>query len=344
MVATAIVNPIFAARSGIIGFNSPVYMSFIKCAPDNQKIGIFSDLMLLIVSFIFLFFSNIYSHILKLKFFLYNKCMQNNLGYIVKNSLTYKIFLKFCEDASAFIETLGQMGGYFAKVIKLILRLQINVKQTVYECSRFSVDSLPITLTIVGMVSVIIAMQIAPEMAKQGGGAYIGMLVAIVMIRELAVIMSGFAIISMIGASMSAEIATMRVTDQIDAIKVLHVDPFKYLFVPKVLAGFIMMPFIVIIAATFGIICAGATSCFTAKISWLNYISSIWHGIYTKDMYVCLLKSSVFGGTIALISSSCGYDAFGGAKGVGIATTKAVVWSFVAIVIIDYIFALIFYV
>jgi len=270
--------------------------------------------------------------------------MSANFNELLKQSLTYQAANKISADVKDFVETFGQIGQYCARVIKLILKLQINLKQTINECSRFAIDSLPITLTVVGMVSVIISMQIAPEMVKQGGGAYVGMLVSMVMIRELAVIMSGFAIISMIGSSMAAEIATMRVTEQIDAIKVLHVDPFKYLFVPKVLAGIIMMPFVVIISSTFGVLFAGLTACVCAKISWLNFISSVWHGIFVKDIMVCLLKASAFGGTIALISSSCGYCATGGAKGVGIATTKAVVWAFVTMVIIDYLFALIFYV
>ena len=270
--------------------------------------------------------------------------MNKNVNEILHESFTAQIVRKIFYDFKDFVETFGQIGFCFAWVVKLILKLQVNIKQTINECSRFAVDSLPITLTVVGMVSVIISMQIAPELVKQGGGAYVGTLVAIVMIRELAVIMSGFAIISMIGSSMAAEIATMRVTDQISAIEVLHVDPLKYLFVPKVLAGTIMMPFVVIIASLFGIVCAGFTAFVCAQVSRLNYVSSLWHGLYIKDICVCLLKASVFGMAIALISSACGYCATGGAKGVGEATTKAVVWSFVAMVILDYLFALVFYV
>lgn len=267
-----------------------------------------------------------------------------NIKSIFKHSLTYLLYKKLKTTIFDFIETVGELGKYFYKVVLLLVKLQINFRQMINECSRFSVDSLPITLTIVGMVSIILSMQIAPEMVKQGGGEYVGMLVSAVMIRELAAIMSGFAIISMIGSSMASEIATMRVTEQIDAIKVLNVDPLKYLFVPKVLSGFVMIPFVVIISTLFGILCAGFTSKLTADVSWLSFISSAWLGVVIKDIWVCLLKASVFGGAISLISSVCGYTATGGAKGVGIATTKAVVWSFVAIVILDYLFALIFYV
>jgi phospholipid/cholesterol/gamma-HCH transport system permease protein len=212
------------------------------------------------------------------------------------------------------------------------------------QSSRFAVDSLPITLSIVSMTSIILAMQIAPELVKQGGKDYIGLLLALTMVREVGVIMSGFAIISMIGSSQASELATMRVTEQIDAMEVLKVSPFKYLFLPRVMAGVIMMPFIVIIASAVGIIAGGITSIFAAKdVTWLCYVTSVWQGLYLRDINIMLFKSACFGGCISLISSSCGYEAQGGAKGVGIATTKAVVWSFVAIVIIDCIFAVAFY-
>lgn len=251
------------------------------------------------------------------------------------------------EQAQDFFETLGEMGIRAAQVAKLIFRdtvkREFNWKIIIEQCSRFAVDSLPITLSIVGMCSIIISMQIAPEMVKQGGEKFVGMLMGVVMTREMGAIMSGFAIISMIGSAYASEIATMRVTEQIDALKVLKVNPIEYLFVPRVVAAFIMMPFVVIIASTFGIICGGVAAYLSAHVSRLNYISSLWQGLYVKDISVALAKSACFGAAIALISCTCGYLAYGGAKGVGVSTTKAVVWSFVAICIIDYIFATIFF-
>lgn len=262
----------------------------------------------------------------------------------LKQTITYNITLMILKHIREFLETFGNITYQFIQVIRYILTFQISIKQLMEQASRFAVDSLPITLSIVSMTSIILAMQIAPEMVKQGGKDYIGLLVSLTMIREVGVIMSGFAIISMIGSSQASELATMKVTEQIDAMKVLKVSPFKYLFLPRVLSGFIMMPFVVIIASTVGILAGGLTAMMAAKdVTWLCYITSVWQGLYIRDINIMLFKSACFGGCISLISSSCGYDAKGGAKGVGIATTKAVVWSFVAIVIIDCIFAVAFY-
>ena len=262
---------------------------------------------------------------------------------LFKQSATYNLGKLLALQLEDFFETLGEIGIRFWHVLRLIARGKLNWRHIVEQCSRFAVDSLPITLSIVGMTCIIIAMQVAPEMVKQGGEKYVGALMAITIAREQGAIMSGFAIISMIGSAYASEVATMRVTEQIDALKVLKVDPIEYLFVPRVVAGFIMMPVVVIFSSTIGLICGGVASFLSAHVSKLNYISSVWQGLFIKDINVALLKSSFFGAAIALISCVCGYLAYGGAKGVGLATTKAVVWSFVAIAIIDYIIAAIFF-
>lgn len=260
-----------------------------------------------------------------------------------KQSATYQIYKSLFEMFSDFLDTLGKITQNGLHVLKCIFRCEINKKELIEQCSRFGISSLPITLSIVAMTSVIIASQVALEMVKQGGGNFIGLMMAILTVREMAVIMAGFAIISMIGSSLASEVATMRVTEQIDAVTVLKVDPIRYLFVPRVLSGMIMMPFVTIIAAAIGILAGAVTSDLFAGLSYRAYFDSVWLGIYMKDMWVSIAKAICFGGVIALISCSCGYYATGGAKGVGVATTKAVVWSFVAIVIIDMIFATAFF-
>lgn len=261
----------------------------------------------------------------------------------VNKTLTFQSYILLIEQIKEFLSTLGNIGRDFANVFFLILKLKINTKEMIEQAKRFAFDSLPISLTIVAMTSAIIAMQLAPELAKQGGAGFTGSLSAIVMIRELGVVMSGFAIISMVGSSFASEIATMGVTEQINAMRVLKVNPIEYLIVPRVVAGFLFMPCVFIIASTFGLIVAGLVSHWTADLSLLNYFTSLWHGLFIKDIFIAILKSAVFGGTIALISCSCGYGARGGAKEVGIATTKAVVWSFLAIALWDFIFASAFY-
>ena len=261
----------------------------------------------------------------------------------LRQSATYKIFKGMSGKLYDFLDTLGEIVKDGFKTFRYLVKLQIEPKELVEQCNRFGVTSLPITLSIVGMTSIIVASQVASEMVKQGGGHFVGLMMTLLIVREVGAIMSGFAIISMIGSSLASELATMRVTEQIDALKVLKVDPIRYLFVPRVLSGILMMPVVVIIASIAGVLAGAVTTTLTTDLGYRAYFDSAWLGLYMKDLGVCLLKAIFFGGTIALISCACGYTASGGAKGVGLATTKAVVWSFVAIVIWDMIFAIAFF-
>jgi len=256
---------------------------------------------------------------------------------------TYKAIVGMLNDTSEWFETVGQIGTNFGYAVKFIFTGNVDVKATIEQASRFGIDSLPITLLMVGVSGMIIALQLAYEMVKQGAGSYVGALLTLVIIREIGPIMGSFAVISMVGSSMAAEIGTMKVTEQIDAIKVLGVSPIRYLIVPRILAGFFIMPFVIVLANATGIIGGFFASNIVAGISMRNYVDSVWHGLIQKDIFVSILKAGVFGGLIALISSSIGFKTEGGAKDVGISTTKAVVWSFVAVVFTDYIISLIFF-
>ena len=246
-------------------------------------------------------------------------------------------------ELEGFVTTLGNIALLGLEFFKGLKTFPTTYKSIMEQASRFGVSSLPITLSIVGMTSVIIAMQIAGEMVKQGAGNYVGMLVSILMVREEGVIMAGFAIISMIGSSLASEIATMKVTEQIDAIRVLRVNPVYYLFTPRVIAGTLMMPVVVIVSSLFGILGGAVASNLASGLTYKAYFDSVWFGLNMHDLNVCILKSLAFGFVITLISCSCGMEARDVAMGVGIATTKAVVWSFVAIVILDLIFAAMFF-
>ena len=262
---------------------------------------------------------------------------------IYRATYTYRIFKLFYSQFRDFVSTLGNIAFYFVEFIKGFKNYNTSFKEIIEQCSRFGVSSLPITLSIVCMTSIIVSMQVAGEMVKQGGGSFVGMLMAILTVREEGAIMSGFAIISMIGSSLASEIATMKVTEQLDAIQVLKVNPVHYLFTPRVSAGTLMMPLVVILASLFGIAGGAVAANITSELSYKAYFDSVWFGLSMHDLMVCLLKSISFGFAISLISCACGMEAKDGAKGVGIATTKAVVWSFVTIVMIDLLFAAVFF-
>lgn len=256
---------------------------------------------------------------------------------------TYKLFEMTKVQMTDFLSSLGAISIMAYKTILLICKGKIKWREVIYQCYRFGVTSLPITLSIVGMTSIIVATQVAGEMVKQGGSGFVGMMVTMLIIREAGIIMSCFAIISMIGSSLASEVATMRETEQIDAIQVLGVNPIEYLMVPRTVSGMLMMPLIWILSSLVGVLAGGFASNLSAELSYRAYFESVYNGIFVYDINVNLLKAVVYGFLISIISCTFGYYAKGGAKGVGIATTKAVVWAFVAVVLFDLVFAICFF-
>lgn len=263
---------------------------------------------------------------------------------LFKETFTYRTYQFMVGESVPALSLLGDIGKNTVNCATLVARGKIHVKNTFEQMSIVGLDALFITLFLSTVAGMIISLQVAYEMAQQGAGSYVGMLVALTIVRELGPIIASFSVVSMICSAMAAEIATMKVTEQIDAMKVLKVDPFYYLITPRVIAGTIMVPMLVLFGNILAILGGMVIANITAGINMESYMESVWQGIKIKDVWISLLKGAVFGFLITLISSSVGYATEGGAKEVGRATTTAVVWSFLALVIFDYLLSLIFFV
>lgn len=260
---------------------------------------------------------------------------------ILKQTFSYKLAKSLLVEIQDGLDTVGCMGINFFLSLKCLFTGQLKSKLFFEQAARFGVDSLPISLLMVGLTGMIIALQISKEMVKQGAGDYVGMLVSVSIVRELGPVIGGFAVISLAGSSMAAEIATMKVTEQVDAIKVLGVNPVYYLIAPRIVSGLFIMPFVIMVANVVGIIGGMIMSKAVTELNAENYLNSVWSGLAVKDLLVSMFKGSVFGGIIALSCSSIGYRAEGGAIDVGKATTNAVVWSFILMLMADYMISLV---
>jgi phospholipid/cholesterol/gamma-HCH transport system permease protein len=226
---------------------------------------------------------------------------------------------------------------------RYVFQGRLHPKQTFLQAAFVGVDTLAIAFILTTVSGMILAMQLGKEMVHQGVGNFIGALVAMAMMREFAPVMTGFAVIAMAGSAFAAELSTMQITKQVDALRVLHVNPVRYLVVPRVVAAIVTLPLMTIITAFFGILGGLAMTLLTTDISLHIYLDAVWNQIDNKDIIASLTKAAVFGATIAVISTTIGLRTYGSSKDVGIATTKAVVWSFVAMAIWDYILTYAFY-
>ncbi|MGE0200031.1 MAG: MlaE family ABC transporter permease [Candidatus Melainabacteria bacterium] len=241
------------------------------------------------------------------------------------------------------LETLGLSVDYGGQVLRFLLAGKLSRTRLLQQASVVGVDSLGIALVLTTFSGMVIALEMAKEMAKQGAGNFVGALVALSIVRELAPIMTGFAVIALAGSAFAAELSTMKITNQVDALRVLHVHPVRYLMLPRVMAGMLCLPLMTVITAICGIAGGMLISHYLAEIPTEMYLDSAWQILAMKDVGSCLTKSAVFGFLIALISCTIGIETTGGAREVGIATTRAVVWSFIAMTIADYILTYLFY-
>ncbi len=211
------------------------------------------------------------------------------------------------------------------------------------QAAAISYDSLIISLVIVFVSAAVIAIQVSKQFLMTGAEAYVGGSIAIVMIREIAPGFVALAIGARAGTAISAEIANMQVTSQVDAIKTLKVNPVGYYFSPRLIAAAVTVPMVVLIAELVGITGGLIVSNLTIGLHPARYINSVWLWLSTKDIYISLLKAFVFGILIALVCATQGYLTKGGAKDVGTSTTKAAVLSTVYMLVADFIINIIFY-
>ena len=241
------------------------------------------------------------------------------------------------------ISFLGKCTQNLIKCFKYLFTGQLKFSSVVEQAVSLSFDSLPISLIIVFIAASVITIQVAKQFLMSGAEAYIGGTITIVLIREIAPGFVALAIGARAGTAISAEIANMQVTSQVDAIKTLKVDPVGYYFAPRILAAAITVPMVVIIAELVGIYGGLIVSNLTINLHPARYMNSVWLWLSTRDIYISIFKGFIFGILIALVCATQGYETKGGAKDVGISTTKAAVLSTVYMLFADFFINLIFY-
>jgi len=208
------------------------------------------------------------------------------------------------------------------------------------EIGFFSLPVVALTATFTGMV---LALQASTGLSRLSAESAVANLVVLSVTRELGPVLAGLMVAGRVGAAMAAEIGTMRVTDQIDALSTLSTDPMKYLVAPRLLAGVISLPLLVVVADVLGV--AGGTLIATLKlgIDPQIYLTQTVHFTQWNDVLSGLAKAAVFGLLIVLMGCYNGYRSKGGAQGVGNATTSAVVAASVLILAMDYVLTELFF-
>jgi len=236
----------------------------------------------------------------------------------------------------AYIEEVGRTMQLFTDSIASILSGKTNFRLVFDQMVKIGFDSLPIALTSAAFVGMVFAVQIANEFVKFGAGKFIGGVMGIAVARELAPALTGVVISSRVAAQIAAEIGTMKVTEQIDALNALGSNPIKYLVVPRFIACTLMLPLLTILADFLCFWGGYFVSVYLIKINAVDYINSAQQLLKLNDIYGGIFKSLIFGMIISIIACNKGLKTQGGAKGVGESTTSSVVSSLMALFVANY--------
>jgi len=241
------------------------------------------------------------------------------------------------------IRYIGQLAILFQQTIYWTFTPPFKQYRFLFQAKQIGIGSFFITSLVGFFVGMIMALQMAYLMIKLSAEIYIPNVVAVSLTRELAPVLTALVVAGRIGAGMSAEIGTMAVTEQIDALKAFAVNPVKFLVVPRFWALTLMLPALTIYADVIGILGGFVICVFKLGISPAMFHHMVFEALATKDVVTGLIKAIFFGMIIALVGCREGLNTRGGAQGVGQSTTAAVVVSFILIIVSDCFFTVLFY-
>ena len=244
------------------------------------------------------------------------------------------------------IKFIADIGGLFLMIVGVIRALPTvfkRIKLVLEQMLMMGVRSLPLVILTSIFTGSVTAWQAAYQFKGFVPLEWLGLTVAKSVFIELGPVLTSLVIAGRVGASIAAELGTMRVTEQIDAMESMGIDPIGYLVMPRMIAGIIMVPVLVMFANIIAIAGGMLVAIYMVNISMEMFTESIRSYVYISDVISGLQKAVGFGGIIALMGCYNGFNASGGAEGVGQATTKAVVLASVLILIADYVMATILF-
>jgi len=236
-----------------------------------------------------------------------------------------------------FFCRLGELSLFIARAVYHCVTPPFYFKLLGRQFLDIGFYSLPVVALTTIFAGMVIALQTYSGFSSYGAESAVASVVLISVTRELAPVFCGLMVAGRIGAAMAAEIGTMRVTEQIDALTTLSTNPFKYLVAPRIIAGVLVLPMLVIVGDIIGIFGGYVVSIYQLDFNPANYINSTINDLQSIDIVTGLIKGAVFGFIISLMGCYNGYKSRGGAQGVGEATTNAVVASSILILIFNYI-------
>lgn len=235
-----------------------------------------------------------------------------------------------------FFETTGEILILFARTLGWCRKAVSSRGEIFKQMAFMGVGTLPIALLMGFFVGMVLALQTGSQLKRFGIESIIGAIVGLSLAKELAPVLTGYLVAGRVGAAIAAELGTMTVSEEIDALRVMGVDPVHYLAMPRFIAGVIMVPIIVIYVNMIGIIGGAIISSTYVGVDMRSYFDNLFESLTFSEVFRGLIKAMSFGAIVAIIGCYKGFKTTGGAEGVGRYTTQSVVLSFILIIVFDY--------
>lgn len=235
------------------------------------------------------------------------------------------------------IAYLGRLSIFIIEIIMSIFSTKFYYRQLFKQLFVIGFSSLPVVGLTAVFTGAVLALQSYTGFSRFNAESSIASVVVLSITRELGPVLAGLMLAGRVSAAIAAEIGTMRVTEQIDALYTLGTNPFKYLILPRIIAGIISLPLLVLVADIIGVLGGWGVSVYKLGFNPHSYIYSTLKYLEIKDITSGLIKATFFGAIVTIMGCYCGYYSKGGAQGVGQATTSAVVSSSILILLSNYI-------
>ena len=243
----------------------------------------------------------------------------------------------------SLLQSTGRLAGFIGVALLACVRPPFYVRQFGRQLVDIGYYSLPVVGLTALFTGMVLALQSYTGFARFNAESSVATVVVLSITRELAPVLAGLMVAGRIGASMAAEIGTMRVTEQIDALTTLATNPFKYLIAPRLIAGLTMLPILALVAMSVGVFGGYLVSIYKLGFNPTTYIANTVDFVQFQDVLSGLVKAAVFGFIITLMGCYHGYHSRGGAQGVSAATTNAVVSASILILCSNYFITEIFF-
>jgi phospholipid/cholesterol/gamma-HCH transport system permease protein len=254
-----------------------------------------------------------------------------------------KFLQKLGRSTLNFLQEFGQVSNLFFGIVRSFSKVHKSRRLILYQMEHIGVNSLPLVMIIAIFTGAVAAWQAAYQLKGIAPLSFLGAATSRAIITELGPVLTGIVIAGRVGASIAAELGTMKVTEQIDALETMAISPVRYLAMPRFLASILMMPLLVIFANFIAVLGAYLVSNYFLGVSFAIYFNSVKRFFLFSDLIAGLVKTIFFGGVTSLLGCHIGFRTEGGAEGVGLATIRSFVLSAALILILDYLLWMAFF-